>query len=328
MTTQLVLSNPDSLKLLQALELFIQTLGKPSTEVDLQATIGALAIVMDLMDKNFPIHQIVIDYQQLQRSGSWVKTADHSALENIVQKAKERLTQTEETLILLLRTYLQRVSSKLSAVEFVELTKAAIALLHTEQKLSLPEGKRLFYIALQTFGTQRSQPIPALGEKIPKPIARLVARLVRYQKIIRTDDIKAVLLTLASQTLENTAQRLTPDVVRNALKHNPIALAPTLNTQDGLEDLASALFFTLQLQTPSAKATQSEQEIAKQIEQAVAEFKARYRPAEDLMQPRRDSELSVSSSFFTSSNFETASKDFNWLSKSDTEETLKDETNS
>ena len=234
----------------------------------------------------------------------------------------DRLRIAEETLLLLIRTYLQRVSSKLSAAEFVELTKVAIALLHTEQNLSLAESRRLLYIALQTFGAQLSQPIPALGEKIPKRIARLVVRLVRYQKIVRTHGLKAVLLTLASQTLEDTT-RLTPNVIRDVLKRRHIALAPKLNTQESLEDLANVLPFTLQLQTASPRSTKSEQEIAEQIEQAVAEFKAKYRP---VTQPRWDSELSVSSPLFTPSNFEVASGDFEWLPQPD--ETLKDETNS
>ncbi|MEM1251641.1 MAG: hypothetical protein AAGI69_04350 [Cyanobacteria bacterium P01_H01_bin.21] len=228
----------------------------------------------------------------------------------------------EATLILLVRTYLQRVSSKLSAAEFVELTKVAIALLHTEQNLSLAESRRLLYIALQTFGGQLSQPIPILGEKIPKPIARLVARLVRYQKIVRTHGLKAVLLTLASQTLED-ATRLTPDVIRNVLKHHHITLAPSLSTQESLEDLANVLLFTLQLHTVPARATKSEREIAEQIDQAVIEFKTKYR---SVTQPRWDSDLSVSSPLFTPSNFEVASGDFEWLPPP--EETSKDETNS
>ncbi|MGD1950798.1 MAG: hypothetical protein ACFB14_14290 [Leptolyngbyaceae cyanobacterium] len=238
-----------------------------------------------------------------------------------VPSDNDRLIKAEETLLLLIRTYLQRVSSKLSAAEFVELTKGAIALLHTEQKLSLPESRRLLYIALQTFGTQLSQPIPVLGEKIPKRIARLVARLVRYQKSMRTHGLRAALLALASQTLEDPT-RLTPDVIRDVLKRSHIALASKFNTQESLEDLANVLPFTLQLQTAPPRGTKSEQEIAEQIDQAVTEFKAKYRP---VTQPRWDSELSVSSPLFTPSNFEVASGDFEWLPQPD--ETSKDETN-
>ncbi|MBT9317629.1 hypothetical protein [Leptothoe spongobia] len=248
-----------------------------------------------------------------------------------VPSDQERLTQAEETLLLLIRTYLQRVSSKLSATEFVEMAKAAVALLDKDQSgpsLSFPESKRLLYIALQTFGTQLSQPIPALGEQIPKRIANLLARLVRYQKIMRTGGLEATLMTLAAQTLENTAQRLSPDMIRTALENSRITIAPELATQEGLEDLARALFFKLQLQTPSPTATKSAQEIAEQLNQAIAKFTTKYQPLTEVTQPQWDNDLSVSSPLFTPSNFETASNDFTWQPPKIADKSSKDETNS
>ena len=242
-----------------------------------------------------------------------------------VPSNEEYLKKAEEALILLIRTYLQRVSSKLSATEFVELAKAAVTLLDKDQSnLSFPERKRLLYIALQTFGTQLSQPIPALGEQIPKRIAKLLARLVRYQKIIRTGGLEATLMTLAAQTL---TQRLSPDMIRTALKNSAVTITPELATQDGLDDLASALFFKLQLQTPSPRATKSEQDIAEQLDLAIAEFKAKYQPLTEVTQPQWDNDLSVSSSLFTPSNFATARNDFTWQPPYIEDKNSKDETN-
>ena len=330
MTTQPVSSTPDFPRLLEALALFKQTFGNPKTELDLQATIGALAAAMNLIDDDLDdrIHQIANHHQQLKRPGKLIETVNQTALKSTIRQAKNRLTETEETLILLIRTYLQRVSSKLSATEFVELAKAAVTLLDKDQSnLSFPERKRLLYIALQTFGTQLSQPIPALGEQVPKPIAKLLARLVRYQKIIRTGGLEAALMTLVAQTLDRTAQRLSPDMIRTALKNSTVTITPELDTQDDLDDLASALFFKIQLQTSSPKATKSEQEIAEQLDQAIAEFKAKYQPLTDVTQPQWDNDLSVSSSFFTPSNFATARNDFTWQPPYIEDKNSKDETN-
>ena len=327
MTTQPVSSTPDFPRLLEALALFKQTFGNPKTELDLQATIGALAAAMNLIDDDLDdrIHQIANHHQQLKRPGKLLETVNQTALKSTIRQAKNRLTETEETLILLIRTYLQRVSSKLSATEFVELAKAAVTLLDKDQSnLSFPERKRLLYIALQTFGTQLSQPIPALGEQVPKPIAKLLARLVRYQKIIRTGGLETTLMTLVAQTL---TQRLSPDMIRTALKNSTVTITPELNTQDDLDDLASALFFKIQLQKPSSIATKSEQEIAEQLDQAIAEFKAKYQPLTDVTQPQWDNDLSVSSSLFTPSNFATARNDFTWQPPYIEDKNSKDETN-
>ncbi len=327
MTTQSVSSTPDFPRLLEALALFKQTFGNPKTELDLQATIGALAAVMNLIDDDLDdrIHQIANHHQQLKRPGKLIETVNQTALKSTIRQAKNRLTETEETLILLIRTYLQRVSSKLSATEFVELAKAAVTLLDKDQSnLSFPERKRLLYIALQTFGTQLSQPIPALGEQVPKPIAKLLARLVRYQKIIRTGGLETTLMTLVAQTL---TLRLSPDMIRTALKNSTVTITPELKTQDDLDDLASALFFKIQLQKPSSIATKSEQEIAEQLDQAIAEFKAKYQPLTDVTQPQWDNDLSVSSSFFTPSNFATARNDFTWQPPYIEDKNSKDETN-
>ena len=324
------LSNSDAYKLLVALDFFEQLYGKTSSTLELQAIIGALATVMGItnQDSNTRIHQVT-HYQQintLRNRNERIDPTKRAIFISTVQQTKTRLDDAEATLILLIRTYLQRVSSKLSAAEFVDLTKVAIALLHSYQKLSLPESKRLLYIALQTFGGQLSQPIPTLGEKIPKNIARLVIQLVRYQKIMRDERIKAVLQALASQTLESPAQRLTPNTICEALKHSDIA--PKFTTQDGLKALANVLFLTLQLQTPISKTTKSEQEIAEQIDQAVTKFRARYRPIENVLQPRWNNELSISSPFFTPSNFEGANSDFSWPPQAHPKKTSKDETNS
>ncbi|MBX2865358.1 MAG: hypothetical protein KTR27_17545 [Leptolyngbyaceae cyanobacterium MAG.088] len=247
-----------------------------------------------------------------------------------VPSNKERLTKAEETLVLLIRTYLQRVSSKLTATEFVEMAKATVALLDQDPSgpsLSVPERKQLLDTALQTFGTQLSQPIPALGEQIPKRIAKPLARLVRYQKIIRTEGLDATLMTLATQTLENIAQPLTPETLRTTLENSKITIPPELTTQDSLDDLAKALCFKLQLRTPSPNATKSDQEIAAQLNQTIVEFKIKYQPLTDVTQPKWDSDLSVSSPFFTPSNFETAGNDFTWIPPHIEDKSSKDETN-
>ncbi|MEM7795385.1 MAG: hypothetical protein AAF579_13175 [Cyanobacteria bacterium P01_C01_bin.118] len=328
MVTSPVPSNPDVLKLIKALELFEQTFDSPKSELELQATLGALATVMNLKESNLNalVHRVVNCYQQTQSLGELVDATKYQVSAATIQKAKERLTDAEETLIRLIRTYLQRVSSKLSATEFVELTKAAVALLAKDpSNLSFPESKRLLYIALQTFGTQLSQPIPALGEQIPKRIAQLLARLIRHQKIIRTDGLADTLIMLAAPTI---AQRLSPDMIRTALENSPITIVPELDTQEGLEDLTSALFFKLQLQMPSLRATKSEQEIAEQLNQAIAEFKTKYQPLTDVTQPQWDNDLSISSSFFTASNFETASNNFTWPYPNIEDKSSKDETSS
>ena len=343
MVTLPVPSNPDALQLLTALELFEQTFGRSQSQLELQAIIGALAAAMDLKDDTLSdlVHQVAHYYQQPQSLEELVDAAKRQLFAASIQTAKERLTDAEETLLLLVRTYLQRVSSKLSAAEFVEMAKAAIALLDgapllegdppiegDPPSLSFPERKRLLYIVLQTFGAQLSQPIPALGQQIPQHISTLLARLTRYQKIIRTEGLDAVLMTLATQTLENTVQRLSPDRVRTALENSTVTIAPELATEAGLDDLTKALFFTVQLQTLSpTRATKSEQEIAEQLNQAIAEFKTQYQPLTDITQGEWDNDLSVSSSLFTPSNFATAGNDFTWLPPHIKDKNTKDDTN-
>ena len=95
-----------------------------------------------------------------------------------------------------------------------------------------------------------------------------------------------------------------------------------------LDDIAKALLFTVQLQTSATPKTKSEQEIAAQLSQAVADFKTKYQPLADVTQPQWDNDLSVSSPFFVPSNFETASNDFSWLPSTIEDKTTKDETNS
>ncbi|MEM7062126.1 MAG: hypothetical protein AAF572_03060 [Cyanobacteria bacterium P01_B01_bin.77] len=307
---------PETLKLLNALEHYGQCFGKPNSAVELQATIGALAAVMDLPDRL--INQVAIYHQQVENS-SEEPFSTLAAPDSTIQQAKERLDTTEATLILLIRTYLQRISSKLSATEFIDLTQAAVALLGQERpRLRLAEAQRLIYITLKTFDKQLSQPIPTLGERLPKPIDRLLARLVRHQKIIRTQGLETVVMPLAA------VQQLSPDMIRTALANSAVTLAPDLDTQDGLNDLAHIVRFKLQV--TSARSTKSAKEIAIQLTQAISEFQSE--DSGDITRPAWDDDLSVSSLFFTPDNFATTSNDVPWSKTQNPGKTLKDETNS
>lgn len=331
MTSQSVFSNLNAVRLLQALELFAQTFGEPSTEVDLQATLGALVAVMDLKDRhlNVLVDQVANYYQQTQSCKDAVDVKNYQVSATTIHQAKARLTNAEERLSLLIRTYLQRVSAKLSAVEFVELVKAAIALLDHDQPtqhLSPPENKHLLYNALRSFGTQLSQPIPTFGQTIPKQIDNLIPRLARHQNLMATDGLKATLMSLVTQTLKNKAQQLTSSVIRTALKNSKITITPVLDTQDSLEDLTMVLRFESQLQAPTI--TQSEQAIAEQMELVITAFKTQYQPPDLLTQSQWDSELSISSPFFNPDTFATARKDFTWMPENNPGKNLKDATNS
>lgn len=240
-----------------------------------------------------------------------------------VPSDEERLIKAEETLILLIRTYLQRVSSKLSAAEFVELTKAAIAL-HPEPKLSLPEKNHLLHRVLETFGTDLSQPIPPLGEQIPQPVAKLISRLIRYQTISRTAGVSAAL----TQLVASKPQLLTSESIRAAFEQGKVAISPDFNTQDAYNDVAAVLLFEQQRQLSSLQATPSEQNITDQVDQAIAHFKSKYQPLTNIAQPRQDAKLSVSSHFLKPRHDATAAHESKWLFKNDPWETSKDETNS
>lgn len=313
------LLNPNSRKLLAALKHFEKTFGKSNSALELQAILGALATVMDLTDKSLDrlTQQIAANYPQLRSLENHLESANFLDFSRAVQQAKKRLEHTEATLILLIRTYLQRVSSKLSATEFVDLTQTAVALLEP----SLGEAQHLIYIALKTFGQQRSQPIPPLGQRLPNVIDRLLARLVRYQKIIRTENIETVVMPL-------TTAPLSPDRIYTALSNSAVILPPELDTQDGIDDLARIVRFKLQFKTVSARSRRSATAIAAQLTQAIAEFQAHYSPESKVAQPIWDNDLSVSSLFFTPDNFATAGNDFPWLPPKSSAKNLKDETNS
>ncbi|ESA36912.1 hypothetical protein N836_04955 [Leptolyngbya sp. Heron Island J] len=332
MADPLAIFNPEAHRLLLAFELFEQTYGTRSSELESQATLAALAIGMGITDPNFDVFIQQLDHYRRQLDGLQQLEASVEATRQVVptailQQAKTRLASLEARLILRIRTYLQRVSSKLSAMEFVVLTKAAVALLEDarpELNVSLVERKHLLYVVLRTFGTQLSQPIPVLGEQVPKGVTRFVARLVRYQKIMRTDGVSAVCAQLVSLSPENRLQHLSPDVIRHVFKAHNIIVEPALDSQDSLGDFIKALLFESQLQTPSA--AKSELAIAQQIKQAITEFRAKYHAITEITQPQWEDELSVSSVFFTSGSFATASNEFSGLSHNQAEKTSKDET--
>lgn len=335
MATQPALPQPESIKLLNALALFARTFGKPTSDLALQATIGALAAVAfpNASDLNDIVRQTTIAHQQAQRRNPTETAAEAAAqieLQTIIREAKERLDKPKKALIIIIRTYLQRVSSKLSAAEFIEMTKVAIALLDQAQsgaRFSLAEGERLLYSVLQTFGTQLSQPIPALGERRPQRLMQLVTQLAKYQKIIRSSGLETALLDLVNQTLKQTAQQLSPELIRTVLKNGTVIIAPEFDSQAGLDELAHALFFKIQLQLSSPRPAKTDQAIAEQLDQAVADFNAKYRPL-GITQPTWDDELSVSSTLFAPGNFETAHNDFTWAPPSFSNKNSRDETNS
>ncbi|EKU98074.1 hypothetical protein Lepto7375DRAFT_7334 [Leptolyngbya sp. PCC 7375] len=348
MVSPATLSNFDSQRLLIALALFEQTYGKARSDLEYQAILAALITVMDItgqesgQDLGLSIYKLHHDYRQNYRKIDWLERLDQysdgnndgngdAVLAAAVHQVKARLDDAAKTLIFLIRTYLQRISAKLSALDFVNLTKAAIAILNNAQpepKLSLPEKKRLLYIALQTFGTQLSQPIPPLGTKIPTQITALVTQLVQHQKIMLNDGVKAFCANFIAQLPDNQSHPPSVRFIRTALRNSNVTISKALDTQENLYALASILFFEKQLQIPSPKAPKSAQAIIHQINQAIAQFKANYQSPAQVSQPQWDDELSVSSQLFTANNFETADQDLTGFPQNHIANISKDETNS
>lgn len=219
---------------------------------------------------------------------------------------KDYLTELEETLIVLIRTYLQRVTSNLSAQEFVDMAQAAVVLVDAELSttpLSLSERKALLRAVLQAFGEQLSQPIPSLVAQIPEPILALIKRLIEYQKIMHRDGVEADLNSLLTKLLKDNVHSLSPVNICTALEDSNLINLPELKSQDSLNDLVNILCFKAQLQVEtSSKATEADPRIKNHIEQAIANFKAKYQPLIDVTQPMWDDDLSISSPLFKAKN--------------------------
>lgn len=196
------------------------------------------------------------------------------------------------------------------------MVKAAVVLLDSEpsiRKHSFSERNYLLCVALQTFGTTLSQPIPSIGEEVPKPIADLIARLIRYRQIVQAPTVETALNDLVVQFLKRNIRPLELGAIRTALQTNS-----SISDIGDLDDLAKILFFKIQLEAVSSTSNQTAQKIKKRIDQAVADFKAKYQPWPDITQPVWDGDLSVSSPLFNQTNFSTTSGRFIW-STSDTE---------
>lgn len=298
---------PNSDQLLQAIQLFEQTLGPCKSEVELQATLSALRAVMSVEGDDVR-PQVAFDVQQSQPLEPPLEPT--SELQAIVQRAKGRLTKAEKTLVAFVRTYLQRISSKLSAQEFTAMVQAAVVLLDKEQPghvLSLPERKYLLCHALETFGDHLSQPIPAIGERIDQPVKRLITRLVRYQRLSRVDGVKAAVDTIAQQFVGKPAQALSPELILAQLDHSEMVQG----AHEALAELAEVVCFQLQLSP--ATATHIDPKIKAQVNQTIVAFQAKYRPwVVDVAKPVWDGELSVGSSLFRANGLVATGKRLTW----------------
>ncbi|MEO0867025.1 MAG: hypothetical protein AAFY17_01010 [Cyanobacteria bacterium J06642_11] len=189
--------------------------------------------------------------------------------------AKQRLTELEEKLVILIRTYLQRVSSKLSPQAFVAVAEAAVALLHPPTA-EYAERKWLLNSALQQFGPDLSQPIPPIGSTVPQPFSDLIVRIIQYQKIVSIEGVATSLSTLINQLL--ATQSLNLESICAAIENSELMQLPELESQASRNDLANILLFKAQLQTDSSsKPIRTKADINDQIQQAVVDFKANHR---------------------------------------------------
>jgi tellurite resistance protein len=272
-------------KLLEALQLYTETFGKPKSDLDLKATVAALMTVMGVSaaavgDLDAFAQKAVDAFKK--------KQVLQTQLTEIVKQAQGWLQKQEGDLLNVVSSYVQQFAPAITQSELIDVLPVAIAILNSDGKVSPAEGKFLIQKVLGAFDLDL-----ALRRWIPPQFIDIAHRVANYRK---KATFESALFSLVQAYLLKFQPLLNPELIQQIIATGSANIDPKNLTAGDIQDIAKTVVFKMKLLEASPPTTKTDLQMAEDIHKAIQAFKSK-RPSFDATQGVKLGDLEVSSPF-------------------------------
>lgn len=282
----------DNLKqVLNVLRAYVVTFGQPGSEAELRAVVGAVVanmatVTVESKDLEKFTSEAIAAFQSLGIEAALIDVKAQHLAEQVALWLKERETMASNVL----SAYLQQFApddADWRPENVIALTQTIIATLN-DGSLSKSGGRALVNQVVETFDLDE-----ALSRWVAPKWVALAQQVASYAE---KDSLQQELQSIAWAYLQQFEAILSPQLIEQIIRQGPINVSPAELLSGDLTDFSQMLCYKFQLLEADPVVTKSHEAIAADVHRAVANLRARRKPALDVTTGNQE-DLSVYSVF-------------------------------
>ncbi|MEM6449637.1 MAG: hypothetical protein AAF703_04905 [Cyanobacteria bacterium P01_D01_bin.105] len=282
-------------QVINVLQAYLETFGRPESDVDFRAVIGAIvANLTTVQVKNERlegfIDEVIAAYGSVDSSSAIVDTTTQLLAEQVAVWLREQEVTVENVVSAYLQEFAP-IGETWDAGRLIALVQTVVATLN-DGALSSSGGRSLVAKVIGTFELDK-----ALSRRIGPEWIALAQRIASY---VRTGSVQLEVRSIAWSYLRQFQAILSPQLIEQIMTEGPVNLSPADVFSGDLGEFSQMLYYKFQLLEADPVVTKSHDDIAAQVRRAVEDFKLRRGIGLDLTKPEETGDLEVSSSFIRS----------------------------
>jgi hypothetical protein len=279
-------------QVLSVLRAYVVTFGRPGSELELRALVGATVAVLPAVQienrqlEGF-IDEAIAAFKSLGLDPSLVDVSAQLQAEQVAVWLREQ----QATVNNVLSAYLQQFApDNMTWVpgDILGLVQTVVATLN-DGSLSRSGGRALVAKVMEAFDLNR-----ALSRWVAPEWIAIAQRVASY---VSTGDLQTEVRSIAWAYLKQFQAILSPQLIEQIVEQGPLNLSPAEVLAGNFDDFAQMLYYKFQLLEADPVVNKSHGAIAASIHRAVADLKARQAPGLDATKGIQTGELEVRSPF-------------------------------
>jgi hypothetical protein len=279
-------------QVLNVLRAYVVTFGRPGSDLELRAVIGAIvAVVPTVQIANSQLegfaNEAIAAFESLGLEASLVDVNAQLLAEQVAVWLREQ----QATVSNVLSAYLQQFApdhATWTPGDILGLVQTVVATLN-DGSLSRSGGRLLVEQVVKTFDLDQ-----ALSRWVAPEWVALAQRVASYAS---KGDLQQEVRSIAWAYIQKFQAILSPQLIEQIVEQGSLNLSPAEVLAGNFDDFSQMLFYKFQLLEADPVVTKSHVAIATNIRQAIAELQARQTPGLDVSKGIQTGELQVSSPF-------------------------------
>lgn len=277
-------------QVLNVLRAYMVTFGQPGGDLELRAVIGAIvANLAEVKVENSQLERFIDEaiaaYQSVGKDSNLIDVTSQLLAEQVFVWLREQAATVENVV----SAYLQQFApddANWEAGEVLSLVQTVIATLN-DGSLSRSGGRSLVDKVVETFDLDK-----ALSRWIAPEWVALAQQVASYNS---KAELQTEVRSIAWAYIQQFQAILSPQLIEQIMETGPINLAPSEVLAGNLGDFSEMLFYKFQLLESDPVVTKSHEEIAAEVNRAIANFNAKRNPGVDVTKGIKTGDLEISS---------------------------------
>jgi hypothetical protein len=279
-------------QVLNVLRAYVVTFGRPSSDLELRAVIGAIVatlptVQIDNSELEGFASEAIAAFDSLGLDPSLVDVGSQLLAEQVAVWLGEQ----QVTVSNVVSAYLQHFAPNdavWASAEVLGLVQTVVATLN-DGSLSRSGGRSLVEKVVESFN---------LPQALSRWVApEWVAQAQRVASYVSKDDLQMEVRSIAWAYIQQFQAILSPQLIEQIVEKGSLNLSPAEVLAGNFDDFSQMLYYKFQLLASEPVVTKSHLAIAADVRQAVADLQARQPPGIDVTKGVQSGDLEVSSPF-------------------------------